>query len=162
MPFFERVQHELPCLMLNTQYRMHPEISIFPRQHFYGELIDGGNTLEYHQPYYSILPAYQVTNSLVHVVSMNLTCLCVSFSSFFFFFKKNRLKSFKKIVFSIWKKHIFRKDFVKIVFTFSLVQNPEFSLSALFTWKSFLKDKNFSFKFKVLRIWYVFKGSYTE
>lgn len=54
---FERLEHVgHPVHLLDTQYRMHPKISAFPRRHFYGSLLkDGENVLmdeKYTRPYH--------------------------------------------------------------------------------------------------------------
>ncbi|KAF5835698.1 AAA domain-containing protein [Dunaliella salina] len=56
MSLFKRLQNGgYPVKMLNTQYRMHPDISFFPSQQFYGGgLLDGQGTEEHtKQPWHS-------------------------------------------------------------------------------------------------------------
>ena len=59
---FERLEHGgHPVHLLDTQYRMHPRISAFPRQHFYGSLLkDGPNVAGpgYARPWHAV-PAFQ-------------------------------------------------------------------------------------------------------
>lgn len=59
---FERLETGAhPVHLLDTQYRMHPAISAFPRKHFYGSLLlDGANVSlpDYTRPYHRI-PALQ-------------------------------------------------------------------------------------------------------
>ena len=53
---FERLMCcKYPVYLLNTQYRMHPEIAYFPNQHFYEKKLSNGNNVmskEYEKPFH--------------------------------------------------------------------------------------------------------------
>ena len=55
---FERLEHGgHPVHLLDTQYRMHPRISAFPRQHFYGSLLKDGPNVRgprYSRPWHAV------------------------------------------------------------------------------------------------------------
>ena len=61
---FDRLlHHNFPSLLLNIQYRMHPDISIWPNREFYnGEIKDGENVRSkaYSKYWHDILPPFSV------------------------------------------------------------------------------------------------------
>ena len=63
---FERLLSiDYPFSLLNTQYRMHPDISRFPRMQFYeGKLVDGENVISsaYTKEWHSIFPPMAMFN----------------------------------------------------------------------------------------------------
>lgn len=63
---FDRlIQHRYPYSLLDTQYRMHPHISRWPRILFYnGEVVDGENVRSqaYVKPWHSEFPPFQLCN----------------------------------------------------------------------------------------------------
>jgi len=73
---FERLeQGGHPVHLLDTQYRMHPKISAFPRRHFYGSLLkDGDNVLQdpsYNRSYhrFEALQPFTFLNLRSHVAT---------------------------------------------------------------------------------------------
>jgi superfamily I DNA and/or RNA helicase len=61
---FERLLlHDFPSSLLNTQYRMHPMISVWPNKRFYrGKIIDGENVRSstYSKEWHSLLPPFSM------------------------------------------------------------------------------------------------------